>query len=497
MIIHWIDKEHIGTVADLQNALENCPNGIIGISPVEIRNELLDTDIENWLKDSDIIHSGLSFGAGNAFHSVQLCTFNWHFLNPLVDRPTVSWKATTDFFLFDYSTFERIGNLDVRYSSPDAALMDWTYRALVAGAKTINRPIPLSEMANKIVVKVTLQDEMLFVSKHFNKRAQAFFRFSHFIMNGILLKKRKVTSTESVIGTENKFKLTITDKPIEIDSYAALIPTISRYDFVSKSIESLLSLKFPPKEIVVVDQTPEIDRRLDVYEPYLEKGILKLIWLDKAGQSTARNEGLKQISCPWVLLFEDDAEAWPGMVDEHISLIKKSNCDVSTGVIVPPGANSDFIPELNRKYFLADILTTGNAFMRTETALSAGGFDPAFDRGPGADDDFGKRLYLSGKTIVYNYKSIETHYKAPQGGMRVHGVWWRNKSTLLGAYPPITQSFVIMKYYPKKYHLFLFLNMVLKARKKYSLRGYLLFILLLPYKIFISIRQAKKLDMSL
>ncbi|HRG10163.1 MAG TPA: glycosyltransferase family 2 protein, partial [Cyclobacteriaceae bacterium] len=353
------------------------------------------------------------------------------------------------------------------------------------------RPWPVVKKKEIEIPLVSREDEMLFVCKHFNRRAQIFYRFCQLFLHGKWLPLRQIEVDQQV--QFESIKLTQALMRRKVESYAALIPTIDRYAYITKSIDSLLTLKFPPQEIVVVDQTPEDKRRPEVYEAYIKQGCVKVIYLDQAGQSTARNRGLAEVKQHWVLLFEDDSEAWPDMVDEHIDLVERSGCDVSTGVIVPPGADRNFIPERNRRYFLSDIFTTGNAFMRIETVWEVGGLDSAFDHGPGADDDFGKRLYRAGKIIVYNYKSIETHHKAPQGGMRVHGVWWRNTSTLLGPYPPVTQSFAIMKYYPHKYRFFLFLNMILKARKKYSVGSYILFFFLLPYKLSISINRAGKL----
>lgn len=493
MNIHWIRKDSITTVQDLHHAIADSPEGTIGIISSEVIEHVPSLDLVGWMQNADIVHSGLSFGAENAFRSVQLCTFNWHFLNPSKDRPAVSWKATLDFVLFDRQLIGRIGEIDVNYITPTAAVMDWVYRALVAGAKTINQPLPFLLRPAMDSLNVNIADEMLFVSKHFNRKASNFYRFCQFFLHGKILKRRAVLSAGQTFGACKPFKLMLFSGKQSITSYSAVIPTIDRYDYITKSIDSLLTLRFPPSEIVVVDQTSKERRKPELYEPYIRQGVLKLIFLDTAGQSTARNRGLAEITHPWVLLFEDDSEAWPDMVDEHIDLVSKSGCDVSTGVIVPPGAGRDFILERNRRFFLADIFTTGNAFLKRETALSVGGLDPAFDHGPGADDDFGKRLYIAGKVIVYNYKSIETHYKAPSGGMRVHGIWWRNKSTVLGPYPPVTQTFGIMKYYPKKYYVFLFMTMILKARKKYSLASYMLFLFLLPYKIFISIRRANKL----
>jgi GT2 family glycosyltransferase len=496
MKIHWIKKDEVKSVQQLHHAFEISEEEIIGIGSAEVIEKLSIDQLGRWISDADVVHAGLCFGSGVAFESVQLCTFNWHFLNPLKDRPAVSWKATRDFILFNKSLLRIVGFIDGNYADPDAALMDWVYRALLAGAKTIHQPLPATLLGSTINA-VPLLDEMYFVRKHFNRKALSFYRFCQLFLSGKWLTIPHVVSHQAENNVSESFKLMSTKTEIYVNSYSALIPTIDRYAYITKSIDSLLALPFPPKEIVVVDQTPLERRKPEIYEFYVQQGILKLIFLERAGQSTARNIGLKAMTQPWALLFEDDSEAWIGMVEEHIDLIKKSGCDVSTGVIVPPGADESFIPVRNRRYFLSDIFTTGNAFMKVETALSVGGLDPAFDHGPGADDDFGKRLYRSGKIIVYNFKSIETHHKAPQGGMRVHGIWWRNKSTLFGPFPPVTQTFTIKKYYKKAYSKYLLFNMVLKARKKYSLTAYLIFFFLLPYKLFISIRQAGKLNNSL
>jgi len=493
MVVQWIKKAEVSSVVALISALEKTSADIVGIATDEVIQTLTEKDLDRWYSDADVVHAGLSFGSGIAFEAVQVCTFNWHFLNPSSDVPAVSWKATLDFVLFDRRLLGSVGAFDARYLNPDAALMDWAYRALLRGAKVMNYPLPqITRDVGNLVVPC--EDEMLFVNKHFNLSAQRFFKFTQFCLSGRWLSSRgAISEPTGKLLDHGLFKLTSKGKQTKVGSYAALVPTIDRYDYIGASISSLAKLSNPPEKIVVVDQTPLAMRRPEVYEPFVNQGLVQVIYLEKAGQSTARNVGLNAIQQEWVLLFEDDAEAWPDMVAEHMSLIENSGCDVSTGVIVPPGYDRNFIDERNRRFALSEILTTGNAFMRVETALSVSGFDPAFDHGPGADDDFGKRLYRSGKIIIYNFKSIETHYKAPRGGMRVHGVWWRNKSTWLGPYPPVTQSFMIRKYYSSRYRFFLFLSIILKARKKYSTISYVLFLFLLPYKLAVSLKRASSL----
>ncbi len=91
------------------------------------------------------------------------------------------------------------------------------------------------------------------------------------------------------------------------------------------------------------------------------------------------------------------------------------------------------------------------------------------------------------------YKSREIHHKARSGGMRVHGVWSRLTSSTFGPFPPLTQLYVIWKFYPKKYHIYLILNILFRAKKKYSLLSYLWLLISFPIKLIMSINRTKSL----
>jgi GT2 family glycosyltransferase len=211
-----------------------------------------------------------------------------------------------------------------------------------------------------------------------------------------------------------------------------------------------------------VDQTPQEMRRSEIYEQFKESNV-RVIFLDRAGQSNARNVGIKATSGDWCLLFEDDAVAWDDMVKQHVRAVEYTGAAASTGISLAPWKTREHIPREIRHLHLSDVLATGNSLVRRDALMDVGGLDCAFDRGSGADHDLGVRLYLSGHEIVFNPLAIETHYKAATGGMRTFGAWWRNQATFWGAYPPPTQIYTIRKYYQRKFWKSLYLLLFIHA----------------------------------
>lgn len=486
-----VDSADVKDPGDLNSLIGADLDGIICIARAEVLAKISENEIIEELRICDVLHAGLLFEGGCSMLDIQMLTLNWEFLTPDPSRVAYTWKATSDFVCFDVRLAKKLKGF-VHGLSVNGAIMEFCYRVMKAGGCVKHNPA-FVDLVPGFIRCVTPKDTLYFVSTHLGRlygySLQAYyflasFRF-HRIPRGFM--------SPGDDDVSYAFKLIQQEKVSSIREYSAIIPTIDRYEYIGKSIDSLVNGSFPPNEVIIVDQTERARRRYDIYEPFRTSGIVKVIYLDSPGQSTARNIAIAAARNEWLLLFEDDTEAWPSMVADHISLIESSFADVSTGVSLAPWKDISYIPERLRKFQIADVLATGNAFLSKTVANSVGGLDPAFDRGSGADDDFGRRLYLTGKLIVFNHKAIQTHHKAPQGGMRVHGAWWRNKTTLLGAYPPATQLYSIWKFYHKRHHLFLVLSLILKARKRYKLMAYCGFIILLPYKFFRSVHQARRI----
>jgi hypothetical protein len=131
--------------------------------------------------------------------------------------------------------------------------------------------------------------------------------------------------------------------------------------------------------------------------------------------------------------------------------------------------------------------------MRKRLVEEAGWFDLAFDKGSGADDNLGKRLYLRGAKIVFNPKAIRTHHKAPMGGLRTHGAWWKNKGTYFGPFPLPTESYDFLRFYPREFYTRLCLYRLVTSYRRSGFAMNMINTILFPVKVMASYRKAKTL----
>jgi glycosyltransferase involved in cell wall biosynthesis len=166
-----------------------------------------------------------------------------------------------------------------------------------------------------------------------------------------------------------------------------------------------------------VDQTPRNNR-----DTHLESDFnnlpLKIIYLDQAGQCSARNAGLSRVEGEFILFLDDDDEVSPDLIEAHLRNLKRFHADVSSGVAAEVGAEG--LPE-NFTYIRAsDVFPTNNTLIHRRVLESAGLFDMAYDKGARADGDIGMRIYLHGAYMILNPEISVLHHHAPAGGLRVH-----------------------------------------------------------------------------
>jgi len=455
---------------------------------------------------ADILHGGLLFTTDRYFENLVLCAFNWSFLNPNPGSSSSSWKATSDFIFIKKGLISEIGGFDLSYQSMDSILSDFGFRALMSGARVRYTPHCLSvnnsTLQDRKKVDNIRQDEFLFIAKHCGAKLPLLVSLWTFFLEKLNFKiladyrdfKKKNIVRKSTPTNQHSygFSLVSAKRQKTITSYSAIIPTLNRYAYLNKAIDSLIESATPPQEIIVIDQTP-IDQRIEGYYGGYSPDMVKVIYLDKAGQASARNTGIKKAACDWIFLFDDDSIAWKDCINNHISLLENSHAYISTGASLWPTQKLDDITLNNRRYKITEVLDTGNCFLSKQVIEKINYLDVAFDHGSGVDDDLGKRFYLSGFEIIWNPNAIRTHYKATTGGLRTHGSFWLNQTSLWGGFPPPTQLYSIRKYYKRKYWLFLSLIVFLKARRRYKLNDYILLLILSPVKILKSIIKTRRL----
>ncbi len=454
------------------------------------------------LEECDISHAGLLLGGKGQLSLTQLSSTNWLFLDPHAERRTTSWKATPALCWLRPKLIQEMGGVDPAYQSPITRLMDLAYRVLVAGGRVCHEPAWLTNQETPVLsANLPLVDQFVFLQRHLGSWATTYATFwsyfsikdkQHIWKNFWLARQLVKQYAAPFTQTSPTLHLVGEKKKQTIERISAIIPTINRYEYLPQAIDSLLRSTPAVNEIIVVDQTPIEHRQMAIYNPYSSEKV-RVFFLDEAGQSVARNTAIQAAKGEWCLLFEDDTVAWDDMLAQHVHVLEYSGAHASTGVSLAPWKNVEYIPQRIRHYHIADVLATGNALVKKSVLQDVHGLDRAFDRGSGADHDLGVRLYLAGYEIVFNYKAIETHYKAPSGGMRTYGAWWRHRSTFWSPFPPPTQVYTIQRYYVRSFWLPLYLLYFLKAMKQHNTIELVWLWLSAPWKLVRSLRLVKKL----
>ncbi len=438
---------------------------------------------------SDVVHCGVKHFHPEVCDKLLLASPSWNFLQCESTIPSSCWLASFHCLMIRKGVLEKL-QVYPEYQCGHFIAADLAFQVLKKGGTVRYEPdlivYPEGVPEISIVPKVDL---MRFILRFFGGRS-CFFAFP------LASIKTRFGPVPRKLGPfRGTFNLTSTTRRLQIDDYAAIIPTINRYAYLKKAIYSLLNNRRPPAEVIVVDQTPE-ELRIPGYYDEFDPKIVKVLFSHRAGQSTARNTALLNTTFEWVLFFDDDSEAWEEMIDEHIWLIEHSDADVSTGVSLAPWKDRSYIPEAINFYHVATVLDTGNCMMRKDIVEKVGMLDLAFDKGSGADDNLGKRLYLAGKVIIFNPKAIRTHHKAPVGGLREHGAWWKIKGTYLGPFPLPTESYDFLSFYPRNFYLRLCVYRLLRSFRRSKLPMNIVNVLLFPIKVFSSYRMAVKLILA-
>ncbi|MEK4951406.1 glycosyltransferase [Bacillus sp. FSL W8-1127] len=113
-------------------------------------------------------------------------------------------------------------------------------------------------------------------------------------------------------------------------SICAVIPSFNSELYIEQTINSLLNQTRPLDKIIIVDDCSQ-DSTVQVVNKMIKKNKkLKLIQLEENfGAAHARNVGVEQSNCEWILFMDSDDIAHPTLVEELETYLddlnKKSN----------------------------------------------------------------------------------------------------------------------------------------------------------------------------
>ena len=215
-------------------------------------------------------------------------------------------------------------------------------------------------------------------------------------------------------------------------SVSVVIPTCADAVVLERTIASVLSTRYEPMEVLVVENRPPAASTRRVVEEVFGRGPVRYIEEPRRGASWARNAGLARASGEVIAFTDDDVVVDIDWIEVAIAAFRETpNAACVTGRILPlargtrpqvlfhqlttfdKGSERQVfrLPESRGvhplfPYVAGHIGSGANIFIRRDVALQMGGFDPNLGPGTpalgGEDLDLFIRLVHAGHTIVYS-----------------------------------------------------------------------------------------------
>jgi len=372
---------------------------------------------------SDVWHAGLKLGLSGKPEIINYVSPTW-MLNrdPDPDQEATSWRLSLRACLFRTEVLRQMGGPDPAFETLDCAGLELGFRCIRAGVFMRYVPDLLPTVSEQHSEEIPLLDQLRFVRLGFDRKWVKWASFRRFFdkpqeLFSIIRAQKEIQDT-AVQKTKTIYKRTLPDSvKLQHARVSVLIPTIRRYPYLRTLLSQLREQTIIPHEIIVVDQTPQSERDLDLPKDFGDLPV-RWIYLDQAGQCSSRNKGLKKASGDFILFVDDDDEVPPDLIERHLENLFLYQCSVSSGVALEPGQKE--LPEDFRFLRLSDVFPTNNTMIRKGILEKSGLFDLAYDHGQRADHDLGMRLYLAGEMMVLDPSICVLHHHAPMGGLREH-----------------------------------------------------------------------------
>jgi glycosyltransferase involved in cell wall biosynthesis len=433
-------------------------------------NELLKLPGQVW-------HSGLKLGTCGMPGIIDFIAPTW-MLNRDPDENILatSWRLSLRACLMHIEVLRQMGNIRPEFESLEAASLELGHRLVNRGVVTRHTG-QLVKVESSNAPLLPFRDELRF----------AYYRFGNFwskwalgraVLTGYVPVMKALRSSREVFrdplpSRPAPFKQA-RNESLDVDFEAkvsVLIPTLSRQQYLRTLLDQLRRQTIRPFEIIVVDQTPPEDRDTQLSFDFADLP-LKVLYLDRPGQCSSRNAGLKETTGDYVLFIDDDDEIPPDLIEAHLRSLKSFSADVSCGVAEEKGSGP--LPEEFTYTRISDVFPTNNSLVKIEALQKSGLFDLAFERGQRADHDLGMRIYLSGMLMVLNHEIGVFHHRAPDGGLRTHKArvvtYASSRQKInLRHLPSVTELYLALRYFsPRQLREMLWL----RAFGTLSIRGH-------------------------
>lgn len=375
-------------------------------------------------RPGNVWHAGLRLGTGGRPPLLDFVSPT-SMLNrdPPVDLEATSWRISLRCCLMRLEVLRQMGGVHPEFLTLDGAALELGLRYATRGVLTRHIPWLLPDGIPSKVSEIPFPDELRLIYYQFGRRWTKWA-----LLRGLLTHYLSPLEAAKAWRDLSHMPRPPLPAPFRHDSPAAaldpgqarvsiLIPTLSRYPYLRTLLKQLELQTIKPHEIIIVDQTPPETRDTNLKSDF-QKLPLKIIYLDQAGQCSARNTGLSIAEGNFILFLDDDDEVLPDLIAAHLRNLTQFQADVSSGVAEDVGAGP--LPENFTYIRVSDVFPTNNTLINRRVLENTGLFDMAYDRGARADGDMGMRVYLHGWYMILNPEISVVHHHAPAGGLRAH-----------------------------------------------------------------------------
>jgi glycosyltransferase involved in cell wall biosynthesis len=372
----------------------------------------------------DVWHSGLRLRMGGLPRLIDFVQPTWMYnRDPDTDTDATSWRLSLRGCLIKASVLKHFRGIRSDFKTLEAASLELGYRFLTSGVMIRYHPGLLQKDDSVLPVEIPFSDETLFIRYCAGRKWSLWA-----LIRAILTNNAKISDFVRGLWSVLTCRQTQKDVPFpqpnpdrDLDhsdiQVTVLIPTLNRYSYLRRLLSQIRHQTISPAEIIVVDQTPEEKRDRQLTEDFSDLP-LKMMYRDRPGQCSARNEGLRRACGNYILFLDDDEDIPPELIELHVRSLQHFHADVSSGAV-----NDDATLPAHFRYIrCSDVFPTGNTMIRRDILLKSGLFDLAYDCGDREDGDLGMRIYLSGALMIFNPAIRINHHHAAEGGLRTHGV---------------------------------------------------------------------------
>lgn len=231
---------------------------------------------------------------------------------------------------------------------------------------------------------------------------------------------------------------------------SVIIPTLDRQRVVLELLQKLERQSYKTHELVVIDQTNEINNELEEYAS--RRVNLKYVRISEKSLPNARNIGVSKSSGEIVLFLDDDIDPSDDLFKYHVENFANSNIWGVAGKVTgaydklgngPVGKVRSFDARIFRNFSATDRcevdhLPGGNMSFRREIFNKIGEFDTRFKgASEGEETDFCLRARRYGHKFVYDPRASVFHFRMLTGGVRQQNVhkwfYWNSHNIMLFA----------------------------------------------------------------